>query len=124
MIPLALRVRDSSFDPVTLEISYRLGDSGEWRSWGKEQMTFIGASADSRFDTSQRDGEIREHTLFWNGLSDIGAPANAEIHLEIVPSDGVDPGPGERKAITFTVDNNSNPVVEILDPSHGRAPPG
>jgi hypothetical protein len=107
VIPLRIKIADSSGDPVELSGTFRVGLDGPPRP-----MTILGLEEGSRLETST---EGIERDIFWDSAADLPGLASEAIHLELLAGDGLDPpGRPERPAGPFRVDNNDDPFVQLI----------
>jgi hypothetical protein len=107
-IPFAITIADSSADPVTLTATFSFAGETSPRP-----MTLVGTAAGTVFETLPGAGKL--NFIFWDSgnVHDLGTQARSDVTIEVVPRD-LETGIGRTRA-SFAVDNNGDPVVQVLN---------
>jgi hypothetical protein len=110
VVPLAVRVADSTSDPVELEVAWCIGNCpAGGPGFSPASLIRPGGS----FESAPEEEGGREAVLFWDTRRDLGEIASSEVHLLISPRDADEGDPFEG---VLSIDNNTEPVVQLLDP--------
>lgn len=115
VIPLELSLSDSSGDRVRVHGKFRVRDGEE------KPIHLLGLDVDAATD-APASGAAK--TIFWDSVTDFPGQASEEVYLSITPEDDLDvsgSGSGAQLFGPFSVDNNSDPVVRLVDVA---GPPG
>jgi VCBS repeat protein/FG-GAP repeat protein len=109
-IPIQVLLSDTTSDPVRLAATLYFGLDENGEKIGARPLTLFGGPKAESFETSPGG---TPGSLLWDSVADLGRNFVTGISLEVVPLDteagaGLTFGP-------FTVDNNSDPVVQIMD---------